>query len=190
MIGLLTGDEGPLKRTSNSGAKSSIEFELRDLSMCGARAAARWTQGREILRIEGAQRCFDAGSDADNSFFCARTKERNPEFTSDRQVRPANSRGTARMCDAIQLHPLHRRLLDPPHFHAKITHPRRSIDGLISVDRDYGCDLCDRLQFLYRTRGSNIGFTPILEFGVRLIVLTMLNLQCSGDGAIASNAAV
>ena len=46
------------------------------------------------------------------------------------------------------------------------------------------------LRRLYRQRGSNIGFTPILEFGVRLIVLTMLNLQCSGDGAIASNEAV
>ncbi len=55
--------------------------------MSGARRAAagglnRRTQGTEILGIEGMQRCFDRGSDTDNSFFHGRAKKRNPKFTS------------------------------------------------------------------------------------------------------------
>jgi hypothetical protein len=60
------------------------------------------------LGIEGAKRGFDSLSDADNSFFHARTKERNPKMTAKEQLRPARRRGTARVRRAVTFHPFHR----------------------------------------------------------------------------------
>jgi len=66
------------------------------------------TQAGRILRIKSAKRGFDGLPDADNSFFHARTQERNPKVTAKEQLRPARRRGTARMRLAVKFHPFHR----------------------------------------------------------------------------------
>ncbi len=68
----------------------------------------RWTQSGQILGIKGAKRGVDRLPEADNSFFHARTQERNPKLTAKEQLRPARRRGTPRMRRAITFHPFHR----------------------------------------------------------------------------------
>lgn len=73
-----------------------------------AQAVGWRTQSGQILRIEGAKRGFDGLADPDNSFFHARTQERNPKVTAKEQLRPTRRRGTARMRRAVTFHPFHR----------------------------------------------------------------------------------
>src|SRR5260370_5967706 len=73
-----------------------------------AQAVGRWTQSGQILGIEGAKRSVDRLPEADNSFFHARTQERNPKLAAKEQLRPARRRGTPRMRRAITFHPFHR----------------------------------------------------------------------------------
>lgn len=49
----------------------------------------RRTQSGQILRIKSAKRGFDGLRDPDNSFFHARTQERNPKVTAKEQLLPA-----------------------------------------------------------------------------------------------------
>jgi len=69
----------------------------------------RWTQTSEILRVESAKRGFDRLADADDSFFHAWTKKRDPKVAAKEQPRPARRRGTTRMRRAVKFHSLHRR---------------------------------------------------------------------------------
>src|SRR5207237_6175517 len=73
-----------------------------------AQGAGRWTQSGQILGIKGAKRGVDRLPEADNSFFHARTQERNPKLTAKEQLRPARRRGTPRMRRAITFHPFER----------------------------------------------------------------------------------
>src|SRR5437667_12350706 len=73
-----------------------------------AQAVGRWTQSGQILGIKGAKRGVDRLPEADNSFFHARTQERNPKLTAKEQLRPARRRGTPRMRRAITFHPFYR----------------------------------------------------------------------------------
>jgi hypothetical protein len=67
----------------------------------------RRAQTRKILGVKSAKRRFDRWTDADNSFFDARTQERNPKVTAKEQSRPARRRRTAGICRAVKLQPFH-----------------------------------------------------------------------------------
>jgi hypothetical protein len=59
------------------------------------------------LGVKSVKRRFDRWTDADNSFFDARTQERDPKMTAKKQTRPARGRGTSRMRCAIKFHSFH-----------------------------------------------------------------------------------
>jgi hypothetical protein len=61
------------------------------------------------LGIKSTKGCFDSLADPDNSFFYARTQERNPKATAKEQLRLARRRRTARMSGAVKFHSFHRR---------------------------------------------------------------------------------
>jgi hypothetical protein len=61
------------------------------------------------LGIKSTKRRFDRWADANDSFFHAWTKERDPKMTAKEQPRPTRGRGTARMRSTVKVHPFHRR---------------------------------------------------------------------------------
>jgi hypothetical protein len=59
------------------------DFGLRQLRRAGlARRIKRWTQASKVLCIECAQGCRDRRPDADDPFFYAWPKHRDPKFTA------------------------------------------------------------------------------------------------------------
>ena len=64
------------------------------------------TQARQILGIKSTKRRFDGLPDANNSFFYARSEERDPKVTAEKKPGPARGRRTARVRRAVNFHSL------------------------------------------------------------------------------------